>query len=212
MGKLDCMVKKLIPWIIIGIMAIVIILMLFRCTPEPGTTSITHDTIPGDPYPVLVEITKPVPYQVITPADTFWKDVDTATILQQCRELYKGYYTKNIYADTLKNDTSALVVVIDTVTQNHLQKRTMLFQNRRPTVINTTTTIYGEIPVNKFYLGAGLETNINPFFSKPNLTVNALLVLKKNWSYEAEVLFPLNNIKDIGVGFHAYYKLSFRKK
>jgi len=205
--------KRWIDFLIIGIMTIVIILLLFQCSrkPEIVTTTVT-ETIPGDPYPVISYKDKPVPYEVIIPSDTFWKDVDTAVILQKCKLLYKDYYSKNIYCDTLKDDTSALIVLIDTIYQNKLQKRILGFQNRRLTVINTTINNYGEIPVNKFYLGAGLETNITPFFSEMNLTANALLVMKKRWSYEFEIKFPISNMKNIGIGIKGFYKLSFKKK
>jgi len=206
--------KRYWDFIIIGAMAIVIALLLFKCNggcPEGITTSDTI-IVPGDPYPVYDTIEKPKPYQVIVPGDTFWPDVDTAVILQKCKQLYKDYYTKNIYRDTLKDDTSALITLIDTVYQNKLQSRILGFQNRRPTSIITNTNIIGEIPVNKFYLGVGINGEVNPFFRNPTITLNGLLTLKKHWSYEAEVSFPIDNIKNIRVGFKAFYKLSFKKK
>ena len=205
--------KRYWDFIIIGAMAIVIAFLLFRCDggcPEGTTTSDTI-IIPGDPYPVHDTLEKPVPYQVILPGDTFWPDVDTTVILQKCKQLYKDYYTKNVYNDTLRNDTSMLIAVIDTVYQNKLQKRILSSQNKRITTINTTTTIYGEIPVNKFYLGAGINGEVNPFFRDPTITLNGLLVLKKRWTYEVEVGFPIQNIKNIRVGVKGYYKLSFKK-
>lgn len=204
--------KRYWDYVIIGAMAIVIAILLFRCSPEPGTTTVTHDTIPGDPYPVYDTLEKPVPYQVILPGDTFWPDVDTTVILQKCKQLYKDYYTKNVYNDTLRNDTSMFIAVIDTVYQNKLQKRILSSQNKRITTINTTTTIYGEIPVNKFYLGAGINGEVNPFFRDPTITLNGLLVMKKRWSYEVEVGFPIKNIENIRVGIKGFYKLSFKKR
>lgn len=201
-------------WLVMVVMLVVIIILIFsKCSHiSENTTTIVTETIPGDPYPVYETITKPVPYIVITPADTFWKDVDTAIILQKCKLMYKDYYTKNIYNDTLKDDTSALITLLDTVYRNKLQSRVLGFQNRRIKVINTTTTIIGEIPRNKFYLGAGINGEVNPFFRDPTITLNGLLVLKKRWAYEAEVGFPIQNIKNIRVGLKAYYKISFRKK
>ena len=193
-------------------MAIVIAFLLFRCSPEPGTTTVTHDTIPGDPYPVHDTLEKPVPYQVILPGDTFWPDVDTTVILQKCKQLYKDYYTKNVYNDTLRNDTSMFIAVIDTVCQNKLQKRILSSQNKRITTINTTTTIIGEVPVNKFYLGAGINGEVNPFYRDPTITLNGLLVMKNRWSYEIEVGFPIKNIENIRVGVKGFYKLSFKKR
>ena len=205
--------KRYRVFIIIGAMAIVIALLVFTCDHTPEQTIITHtDTLPGDPYPVVTYIDRPVPYEVLVPGDSFWKDVDTSVILQKCKEMYQDYYSKNIYLDTLKDDTSALIVLLDTVYQNKLQKRSMAFQNRRSTLITTTTTIIGEIPVNKFYIGAGIDGEINPFYRDPAITLNGLLVTKKRWSYEAEIGFPLQNIKNIRVGAKVFYKLSFKKQ
>jgi len=205
------MVKKFIPWIIIAAMAIVIAILLFKCNggcPEGTTTSDTI-IVPGDPYPVHDTLEKPVPYQVIVPSDTFWKDVDTATIFQKCKQLYKDYYTKNIYNDTLRNDTSMLIVVIDTVFQNQLQKRTMLFQNRRPTVINTTINNYGETPCNKLYIGAGLGKSIPNFLTDSviRMPVALLLTTKGRWAYELEYDIFTNYVEA-----KVFYKLSFRRK
>jgi len=56
--------KRYWDFIIIGVMAIVIILLLFTCDrecPESTTTTVTiHDTIPGDSVPYLVYCPKPI--------------------------------------------------------------------------------------------------------------------------------------------------------
>lgn len=206
--------KRYWDFIIITAMAIVIAILLFKCDggcPEGTTTSDTI-IVPGDPYPVYDTLEKPVPYQVLVPGDSFWRDVDTAVILQKCKEMYQDYYSRIVYNDTLKNDTSALIILIDTVYQNRLQKRILGFQNRRATSIITNTTIIGEIPRNKFYLGAGIDGEINPFYRDPTLTLNGLLVMKKRWAYEVEFGFPINNIENVRVGVKAFYKLSFKKQ
>lgn len=206
--------KRYWDFIIIGAMAIVIALLLFKCNggcPEGTTTSDTI-IIPGDPYPVISYHDKPVPYEVLVPVDSFWKDVDTAVILQKCKEMYQDYYSRIVYNDTLKDDTSALITLIDTVYQNRLQKRILGFQNKRATSIITNTTIIGEIPRNKFYLGAGIDGEVNPFYRDPTITLNGLLVMKKRWSYEIEVGFPIKNIENIRVGVKGFYKLSFKGK
>jgi hypothetical protein len=205
--------KRYWDFIIITAMAIVIAILLFKCDggcPEGTTTSDTI-IIAGDPYPVISYQDKPVPYEVLVPGDTFWPDVDTSVILQKCKLLYKDYYTKNIYADTLKDDTSALIVLLDTVYMNQLQKRSMAFQNRRSTSIITTTTIIGEIPVNKLYFGAGIDGELNPFYRDPTISLNALLVMKKRWAYEVEFGFPIKNVENVRFSVKAFYKLSFKK-
>jgi hypothetical protein len=199
--------KRYIDFIIIGIMAIVIAILLFKCdrTPEQTTTTV-HDTIPGDSVPYLVYCPKPI-YVYRDTGSTKYKDIDTTDIIYD-------YFSEKYYSDTIKNDTSALIVLNEVITQNDIYKRSFWFQNRRKTSITTTTTneIIGEIPRNKFYLGAGIEGEVNPFFRDPTITLNGLLVMKKRWAYEVEVGFPLKNINNVRIGVKGYYKLSFKKK
>lgn len=119
-----------------------------RCpTPQADTTYI-HDTIKGDPYPVIEYVPKPYPVggdTVKVPAD-----VDTAAILAK-------YYTKQWYVRTLKDDTSALVRLIDTVFNNELQAGIFEFQNRRPIAVNTTIiNPVPQCPSISLYAKAGL--------------------------------------------------------
>lgn len=114
--------------------------------------------------------------------------------------------------DVKSDDTSAFIQINDIVTENKLQDRKLIFQNRKPIIINTTITNIGEIPSTKFYLGAGFKTDINPILNNPQININALLVMKKRWAYEVEVGFPFNNIKNINVGFNAFYKISYKKR
>jgi len=203
-------IKKYFNWIIIGVMTIVIILLLFTCDrkcPEITTTTITiHDTIEGDSVPYLVYCPRPI-YVYRDTGSTKYVGIDTTEIIYD-------YFSEKYYSDTIKDDTSALIVLNEVITQNDIYKRNFWFQNRRITTINTITTTetIGEIPRNKVYLGVGIEGEVNPFFRDPTITLNGLLVMKKRWAYEVEVGFPLKNIDNIRVGVKGYYKLSFKKK
>ena len=202
--------KRYWDFIIIGAMAIVIAFLLFRCSPEPETimtTTIVRDTIKGDSIPYLVYSPKPV-YVYRDTGSIKYKDIDTVGIIYD-------FFAEKYYSDTIKDDTSALIVLNEMVTQNDIAKRSFWFQNRKQTAINnttTTSTIIGEIPVNKFYLGAGINGEVNPFYRDPTITINGLLVMKKRWSYEVEVGFPIKNIENIRVGVKGFYKLSFKKR
>jgi len=200
------MVKKYAILIIIGVMAAIILMLTLRsCHPDGPdvVTVIERDTIKGDSVPYEVLLPKPYPVYKDT-GSTRWKykDVDTCAIL---RDYYAQYY----YNDTLKNDTSALVVVNDVVTENRLQARKLIFQNRRPTVINTTINNYGETPCNKLYIGAGLGKSIPNFLTDSviRMPVALLLTTKGRWAYELEYDI-FNNYLEAKV----YYKLSFRRK
>lgn len=105
-------------------------------------TTYVHDTTLQK---VLVEI--PQPYAVYR-HDTVYH-LDSAS----CERLAQSFYERKYYRDTLMNDTGALIVVEDTVTQNGLSKRTLYFINRRATQVITNTTMYAEIPRFRFYAG-----------------------------------------------------------
>jgi hypothetical protein len=202
--------KRYWDFVIITALAIVIVLLLFTCDrkcPDNINTTITiHDTIEGDSIPYVVYCPKPI-YIYRDTGSIRYKDIDTTDIIYD-------YFAEKYYSDTIKDDTSALIVLNELITQNDIYKRNFWFQNRRKTSITTTTTneIIGEIPRNKFYLGAGIEGEVNPFFRDPTITLNGLLVMKKRWAYEVEVGFPLKNINNVRIGVKGYYKLSFKKK
>lgn len=206
MGKFNSMVKKYGMLLIIGVMAAIIIILTFRsCQPDGPevVTIIERDTIKGDSVPYEVLLPKPFPVYKDT-GSTKWKykEVDTCSIL---RDYYSQYY----YQDTLKNDTSALVVVNDVVTENKLQARKLIFQNRRATVINTTINNYGETPCSKLYIGAGLGKSIPNFLTDSviRMPVALLFTTKGRWAYELEYDIFTNYVEA-----KVFYKLNFRKK
>lgn len=196
--------KKYLSYLVIAALIVMIILMQqCRRTPEPEViTTVIHNTIPGDSIPYEVLLPKPFPVYKDT-GSTKWKykDVDTCAIL-------KDYFAEYYYQDTLKDDTSALVIVNDMVTENRLQNRKLIFQNRRATVINTTINNYGEMPAHKIYFGAGLNNSVVNFDENTlGLTANVLWVTKNRWAYEASYDIFHNNIE-----LTVFYKLSFKKK
>lgn len=95
---------------------------------------IFRDTVPGDPYPVEVPRYVPVVKRetVVTEIPVTLRDAaDTAAIL-------RDYFAVRFYSDTLRNDSSLLAVVNDSVAGNRIVGRQFTYQNRRPTAINTT--------------------------------------------------------------------------
>lgn len=130
--------KKHIKIIIACLIPVLLGTNIYRCStshqaPRVVTTTVTHtDTIRGDSVPYLVTVKQPYPVfvdtgMVNTPV------VDTMGII-------KKYLARNIYYRVLKDDSSAFVAIGDTVFCNRLLSGTMVFQNRRATAINTTTT------------------------------------------------------------------------
>lgn len=105
------------------------------------TTKTTTETITlYDTVKIESIVYTPKPYKeeiYINTIDTIYEmqKIDTLEIL---KEFTKTYF----YADTLKNDTSAFIVVFDKITNNKISERNWEFINRRPTYIQTTTNHY----------------------------------------------------------------------
>jgi hypothetical protein len=111
--------------------------LLKQCskTPEP-----IIKYIPGDSIPYTVYKGVPVPYAVHytdTLLDTVWQDGDTEYVIQpvDTMRILKDYYAKVTYIDTVKNDSSALIVLNEVISKNRIANREVYFQNRRATAI-----------------------------------------------------------------------------
>lgn len=105
-------------------------------TPDPIVKTKTK-VIPGDTITDTVQVDKPVPkyvYRDTGSMDTLveyrYKDVDTTQILTD-------YFSKVIYHDTLKDDSSAFISLSDTISRNRIQNRKLFFRNNRETKIIT---------------------------------------------------------------------------
>jgi hypothetical protein len=105
-----------------------------RTAPLPQEI-VLRDTAPGDSIPYAVPVKVPTPYLV--------HHIDTVTVLlpADTAAILAAYFAKAYYSDTLKNDTSAFIALKETVTQNRIVERILMFQNRRPTAITTTTVL-----------------------------------------------------------------------
>jgi len=133
---------------------IIVLISLDRCgSNKPETiTEFYTDTliVPGDPYPVTGNVTPKTPNESQTPVPV---NVDTAKIIAD-------YFVKRTYIDTLKNDSSALVAVVDTVINNRITGRQFTFQNRRETayvINNTTVTHIQKQPLFRLGIGASFQ-------------------------------------------------------
>lgn len=91
-------------------------------------------------------------------------EIDTAKIIED-------YFAKLYYADTLINDTTAFIVVKDSVRENRIISRSFEYQNHRPIqIVNTAVNQ----PNNKFRFGAGVAIggNRQKFELAPGLMVS----------------------------------------
>ena len=105
------------------------ILLSNQCNTSQVTHRVTHDTIYGDPVPYIVYQGIPQPYAV-----HHWH-IDSFTRIDTL-EVIREHFASNLYTDTLKNDTSALIVLNEVIERNKIASRELIFQNKRPTIIN----------------------------------------------------------------------------
>lgn len=148
--------------------AIVILTMMYSCTREDlnkclqgceGKERIIRDTIvkaDSIPYEVLREV--PVPKYVKVPDKSLQAKVDSLIRENKALDALLDYYATRYYADTLLNDSSALIALFDTVSENAIQGRRLMFQNRQPAVIRETIITEKELRF-KGYYGAAIKYN-----------------------------------------------------
>lgn len=146
--------KKNIPHFIAILILLGIIVLQRECQrcPELNTITIT-DTIPGDSVPYVVEIPKPVPFWIDTGSWHYLtQQIDTLAIL-------KDYFSRVYYLDTIMDDSSAFIAILDTITQNRIHGRKLYFANRKPTSIINTTTVLPADEKSRLYVGGMVAMN-----------------------------------------------------
>jgi len=146
--------KRTIPHYVIIIMLIGIIFLQRECHRCPKVQTITTtDTIPGDSVPYAVEVPKPIPYWIDTGSWHYQtQQIDTMAIL-------RDYFARVYYLDTIMDDSSAFIAILDTITQNRIHGRKLYFANRKPTSIINTTTVLPSNEKSKLYVGGMVAMN-----------------------------------------------------
>lgn len=193
-------------YILAAVLAAVIVFLLMTrsCGSDvlPKTVTVTKtDTIKGDPYPVSVPVRVPVPYRVEVPVYLENAEkIDTHAVI-------RDYYSRAIYTDTLKNDTSMLAVVHDTIFGNRIVSRQFTFQNRRPTAIITNTTVTHNRKEAWLKLYLGVQGSYSPTSHRFGVGPFATATIRQgaiiNYGYDVA-----GNAHQVGFG----WKLSFRKR
>lgn len=119
-------------------------LLLSRFADDRCVDVVKTKYIKGDDIPHYVYRNVPTPYKVevrdtLIEKDTLIIEGDTQYIIQvvDTAAILKDYLSIIEYRDTVKNDSSALIVLNENVFMNRIQHRDVLFQNRKSTVINT---------------------------------------------------------------------------
>ena len=130
-------------------MVVIGLLLSNQCNPVKEREAIKTDTIYGDSIPYMVYQGIPQPYAVHHWHTDSFIQIDTQKVIIE-------HFASNEYSDTLKNDTSALIVLNEVIERNKIASRELIFQNRRVTAINH---IYPE-KVNRLHLGGHVGLNV----------------------------------------------------
>ena len=189
---------KKIPWSIIVVLLVIIFLQR-ECTHKTPCTKETeihfdtiHDTVP---YPVVHYLPKIIYKDT---GSVKWKSqpLDTPAIL-------RAFFERHFYKDTLLNDTNALIIVSDTISQNKIIYRSPFFRIY-PHIVRQIITIKQKAPNRrKLFLGLGAGSNINRF----GLSANMLYITKKEQAYYFS--YDVLN-KSFYMGM--YWKIKFRDR
>jgi hypothetical protein len=173
--------KSRSPYVLVIAVLVVIILLQQRCVRNPivknPETIVLIDTVRDT---ALIKVPEYVPkwqtkIQYVTATYEVYMPVDTDAIIAD-------YLATYFYADTVIDDTSAFMVVFDSVSQNKIMSRRAEFRNRRPTQIITQTTILSPFP--KWNIGVGCFVGGNS--ARFDAGIGIIYTGKRNALYQAE--------------------------
>ena len=147
-------------------------------------------------------------------------DVDSLQIIED-------YYSKYVVKDTLKltyefapeitidsigtkpNPTLGFGVVTDTITQNKILSRDIVWNFEVPTIYNTK--VVKELPKRKFYYGIGAGFDNTNFINNAKFGLLYKDKKDKMWGLDIGALNVNNTIQPY-IGGSIYWKISFKKK
>jgi len=182
--------------LILIILSLVIILFLVReCRlPSPvlePTIVTVYDTV-RDTVDKFVPRYIPKPYTIVQ-TDTLWEllNVDTSAIL-------RDYFSTVFYRDTILSDSTAFIVVMDSIYMNRIKARDISFKLYSQAINTTTTITEPEKLRNKIFLGLGVGGTPTSF----GFTVDVMLINKKDNAYALSYNVLTKDIK-----FSMYWKI-----
>ena len=187
--------KKTLPYLVIA--GLILYLVLFSPKPLPPETIITieRDTIRDTVQTTSTVYVPKIRY--VDRTDTLWKmqNVDTALILAD-------YFTYRYYQDTVLNDSTAFLVVKDTLYKNKIKSRQTSLKVYPQTIKETITITQSEKLRTKWFYGLGVGGNPESFGIAPSF----MLLTKKENAFTLSYDF-IN--KDYWLA--GYWKIKFRK-
>jgi len=188
MRKILEFLKKVKPCYIVIAILVVALIFTQQCKRSVDSDSTGHfwnwdfhSTTTVDTVHDTVRIVSTV--YVPVPGETIYND---PPIDLDCQAMAIDYYASRYYNDTLKNDTSALIIIKDVVSQNILAQRQWEFINYRPTAIyNTVNTItYDTCPECKKW-NIGIGGMIGGYTDKFGAGPSIVVTTNKKASYSA---------------------------
>jgi hypothetical protein len=140
--------------IIVALLVCLSISLMFNFCPRQTAPVVNteykylHDTV----HHTMV-LSTPVPYVTTLPADTVIQTVpyiDSA----YCKQLAIRYYSRNVYRQTLVDDSILTASLLDTVSENRLLNRKFEFKINRPQTVIVNTMQPAEKQSIRLFVGA----------------------------------------------------------
>ncbi len=185
-------------WIVAGGLTLAMLLDLKHC----GKT-VTKDEIPKSSVDTQWVSTKPeviykdklIPKEVIL-RDTFYKDVDTLSIL-------KDYFATRVYDDTLLFENGT-VSIKEKISENKIKDRKIELTAKQAVI--TKSEYFYEVPRNKYFIGGSIMINRNAISN--SFTVDGVMIPKNDRVLYRVGYDVINNNIVIG----GAYKLRIKKE
>jgi hypothetical protein len=157
---------KLKDMIIAGLVIFIgVYILFFTPDPEPQEPIITTVT---EIDTVFTEVLKEVPKYVPKYIDRVVRDTVEMPLDVDTLAIIEDYFARYIYSDTLKVDSLGFGYITDTVTENKIVERSVVWDYRIPSIRETITTTIQLPPKRKreFYIGlmaGGTQTDFSYF-------------------------------------------------
>lgn len=189
---------KTIPWVIVVIL-IGIIFLQKECSPDQSNEvciDIIYDTIHDT---IICPTTVYTPKLIYRDTGSIhWRSLSIDTM-----QILNAYFARNLYIDTIQNDTNAIIILTDTISQNRIIYRypqVTLFPRHI-----TETKIISVIPSQKGKLLLGIQLGRNPV--QYSLSPSIMYQTKK----EAAISFSYDILsKDVYFSF--YWPIRIKKR
>lgn len=164
--------KKYFKFLNVLAWVVAISFLMFFCTRQPKQVITTTVEYRYDTVVKEVSILAPAkPIKIITPADTFIQMVPYIDSTY-CKQLAVDFYTRNIYSQTLVDDSILTASIVDTICQNKIGDRSFKYRINRPQTIITNTPMVAEKPSFSLSIGATVTKLPANFSIGPSALVN----------------------------------------